>query len=67
MVSVPEMTLGQVGVGVTELLAAEEEPLPSAFAAVTVKVYGVPFVRPETTTGLPVPVAVWLPGLETAV
>ena len=35
--------------------------------AVTLKVYGVPLVRPVTVTGLLDPLAVMLPGLEVTV
>ena len=38
-----------------------------AFVAFTVKVYAVPLVKPVTTNGLVVPVAVKLPGLEVTV
>jgi hypothetical protein len=44
--------------GVIELLVGDEEPVPFAFVAVTVKVYVVPFVRPVTVIGESVPVAV---------
>jgi hypothetical protein len=37
--------------GVALLLAAEGALVPAELIAVTVKVYAVPFVRPETTTG----------------
>ena len=49
------------------LEAAEAVPVPAVFVAVTVKVYGVPFVRPVTTMGLAVPVAVPPPGAEVTV
>jgi hypothetical protein len=54
-----ETAVGESGTvaGVTELLAADAGPIPTAFVAVTVKVYGVPFVRPVTVIGLPVEVA----------
>jgi hypothetical protein len=43
--------------GVTELDADEAVDVPLALVAVTVNVYAVPFVRPETVIGLvPVPV-----------
>ena len=37
--------------GTTEAEASEAEPVPEAFVAVTVKVYAVPFVRPEIVHG----------------
>ena len=45
---------GAVGgpVGVTEPDAVEAGPSPAALVAVTVNVYAVPLVRPETVTGL---------------
>jgi hypothetical protein len=39
---------GGPGLGVTGSDAAEAGPCPTAFEALTVKVYGVPFVRPAT-------------------
>ena len=59
----PRTALTLVGVpgvvaGVTELLVGEEELVPFAFVAVTVKVYVTPFVRPVTVIGESVPVAV---------
>ena len=56
-----------VNVGVTEPDAEEAEPVPAAFVAVTVNVYGVPFVRPVMTIGETLPLAVILPGLEVTV
>lgn len=53
-VKVP-LELPAVGVTETPLDAA---PAPSVFVAVTVQLYVVPFVRPVTVIGLPVPVAV---------
>jgi hypothetical protein len=49
---------GTVGaVGVTALLATDAGPVPTAFVALTVNVYVVPFVNPDTVTvvagGLP--------------
>jgi hypothetical protein len=44
--------------GVTALLADEAEPVPTAFVAVTVKVYAVPFVKPVIVIGDDPPVAV---------
>lgn len=48
--------LGAVA-GVTELLVPDGVLVPTAFVAVTVNVYAVPFVRPPMTIGLPVEVA----------
>jgi len=42
---------------VTELLVADGVLVPTAFAAVTVKVYVVPLAKPVTVIGLPVEVA----------
>ncbi len=42
--------LGTVA-GTTELLVPEEVLVPTAFVAVTVKVYVVPLVRPVITSG----------------
>jgi hypothetical protein len=50
---------GTVGaVGVTAVEAAEGTELPTAFVATTVKVYGVPFVKPVTIIEVVVPIAV---------
>jgi hypothetical protein len=35
--------------GVTELLATEAPPVPALVVAVTLKVYGIPLVKPVTT------------------
>jgi hypothetical protein len=40
-----------VHAGVTAAEAVESAELPSVFVAKTLKVYGVPFVRPVTTPG----------------
>lgn len=53
--------------GTTLLEAAEAAPVPTAFVAVTVKVYALPFVRPVTVSGLDAPVAVLPSGLEVTV
>jgi hypothetical protein len=53
--------------GVTELLVPEIEPVPTAFVAVTVKVYAVPFVKPVIVIGLPVEVAEILFGFDVMV
>jgi hypothetical protein len=58
------------GFGVIELLADEEELLPTAFVAYTVNVYVVPPVKPETVI-LPEPACETVPviplGEDTAV
>src|SRR3989344_3255810 len=54
-----------VGVyGVTLFDAADAEEVPTELVAVTVKVYGVPLVRPVTVAKVPLVVAVIPPGLE---
>ena len=65
---VPETIVGAPGAvaGTTELLVADAMLVPSAFVAVTVKVYVVPFVKPVTTIGELPPVAV-CPPLEVTV
>jgi hypothetical protein len=56
-----------VAVGITELLGEEGALLPPMLAAVTVKLYDVPFVNPVTVIGLADPEAVKLPGAEVTV
>jgi hypothetical protein len=68
----PDTAVGGPGtvalaVGVTGLVATDAGPVPIAFVAVTVKVYGVPLDSPVSTIGDAVPVAVKLPGLEVTV
>jgi hypothetical protein len=60
---------GTVGplVGVTLFDTALEAPVPAALVAVTVKVYAVPLVNPETVIGLAVPVPVTPAGSEVTV
>src|SRR5262249_19134770 len=53
--------------GVTAFDCEDDGPVPAAFAAVMVKVYVEPFVRPATTIGLFDPVAVRPPGDEVTV
>jgi hypothetical protein len=53
--------------GVTLLDAADAALTPTAFVAVTVNVYAVPFVKPATMIGLAAPVAVMPPGLDVTV
>ena len=55
------------GAGVTADDAAEATELPTAFVAITVKVYAVPFVKPVTFMGDVAPVAVMPPGLDVTV
>ena len=43
--------------GVKEFDVADGPPEPCAFRAVTEQVYVLPFVKPPTTSGLPLPVA----------
>ena len=52
--AVKEETVGATADGVTLPEGDEEAEVPTAFVAVTVKVYEVPFVRPVTVMGLPV-------------
>jgi len=58
---------GPAATGVTDADAEDAELFPIAFVAVTVKVYAVPFVNPETTIGLVAPVPVNPPGEEVTV
>jgi hypothetical protein len=53
--------------GVTLFDATDAGPVPIELVAVTLKVYAVPLVRPETTSGLPAPDAINPPGFEVAV
>jgi hypothetical protein len=53
--------------GVIELDALDAEDVPAADVAVTVKVYAVPVVSPETVMGLEAPALVILPGLDVTV
>jgi len=53
--------------GVTLFDGADDGPVPAAFVAVTVKVYGVPFVSPVTVSGLDGPVAECPPGFDVTV
>lgn len=56
-VAVTEVGAPGTVAGVTEFDAVDETLVPTAFVAVTVNVYAVPFVRPVTVIGLPVEVA----------
>ena len=58
---------GYVLFGVTLPEAEEVAEVPARFVALTVKVYGVPFARPDTTMGDPVLEAAILLGEEIAV
>ena len=60
------MVTGEPGLvlGIMMLDGIDGGPSPSAFVAVTVNVYAVPFDRPVTIIGLVAPVAVKPPGLE---
>ncbi len=55
--------------GVTAFDAADAAPVPTAFVAVTVKVYDVPLTRPVTTIDVhgAAQLAVTLPGLDVTV
>jgi len=65
---VPEAKTALVGfTGDIELLAELAKELPFAFVAITVKVYGVPFVRPVTDKGEDSPDAVKFPGSDVTV
>jgi hypothetical protein len=54
-------------VGVIELEAALHGPVPVAFVALTLNVYAVPTLKPETLNGEDAPVAVKQLGVEVAV
>ena len=66
-VAVPIVGAPGTVAGVTLFDAAEAAPVPTAFVAVTVKVYAVPLVRPVTTIGDDEPLAVIPPGFEVTV
>ncbi len=53
--------------GVTEFDAPDGELTPRALVAITVNVYAVPLVRPDTTIGEDEPLTEIPPGLEVAV
>ena len=68
----PRMALTEVGAsgtvaGVTEFDAADAVLVPTEFVAVTVKVYGVPLLKPVIVIGEAPPEAVKLPTLEVTV
>jgi hypothetical protein len=62
----PVGTLGSA-TGVTLADGPDAAELPIAFVATTVNVYAVPFVNPDTVTGLVAPVPVFPPGLDVTV
>jgi hypothetical protein len=66
-VAVPILGAPGTPAGVTLFDGADAGPVPTALAAVTVKVYGVPLVSPVTVIGLTVPLAEKLPGLDVTV
>jgi hypothetical protein len=66
-VAVPTVGAPGTVATVTGFDAADAGPVPTAFVAVTVKVYAVPLVRPETTMGEELPVPVNPPGEEVTV
>ena len=53
--------------GVSHADGEDDPPVPMAFAATTVKVYAVPFVRPVTVHDIVLVVHVLLPGWEVTV
>jgi hypothetical protein len=62
---VPPVIVGNGTIGVTELEALDAADVPLALVAVTVNVYAVPLVNPETVIGL-APDPVCPPGDEVA-
>jgi hypothetical protein len=66
-VATPIVGASGVVAGVIELEAAEAALAPAELVAVTVKVYAVPFVNPETVIGEDAPEAVKPPELEVIV
>ena len=66
-VAVPMVGAPGTVAGVTLLDAPDAAPVPTAFVAVTVKVYAVPLVSPVTVTGDVADDPVSPPGLEVAV
>jgi hypothetical protein len=53
--------------GMTLFDGVDAGPVPAELVAVTVKVYAVPLVKPETTIGLPAPDAFNPPGFDVTV
>jgi hypothetical protein len=68
-IAVPEVNVPPVNgaAGVTEPLGEDASDVPTAFVAVTVNVYAVPFDKPVTVNGLEPPDAVNPPGLDVTV
>jgi hypothetical protein len=66
-VAVPIVGAPGTVAGVTEFDAADAVLVPAEFVAVTVKVYAVPLLRPETVIGDAAPVPVSPPGEEVTV
>ena len=66
-VAVPMVGASGAVAGVTLFEAADADPVPTAFVAVTVNVYAVPLVRPITVIGEAPPAPVNPPGLEVTV
>jgi hypothetical protein len=67
LVAVPIVGASGTVAGTTELVVPDEELVPTALVAVTVKVYVVPFVKPITVKGEAPPEAVKPPGLDVTV
>jgi hypothetical protein len=66
-VAVPIVGAPGTPAGVTLFDGADAGPVPTAFVAVTVKVYAVPLVSPVTESGLDVPAAEKPPGVVVTV
>ena len=66
-VAVPIVGTPDTVAGVAELLVTDDALVPTAFVAVTVNVYVVPFVNPVTVTGEPLPVALNPPMFDVTV
>ena len=68
-VNVSLISVDAPAVGVTAVEAADGGPVPAAFVAVTVNVYGVPLVRPVTVAvrAVPATLAVTPPGVDVTV
>ena len=66
-IAVPIAGIPGTVAGVALLEPADAVPVPTLLVAVTVKVYGVPFVSPVTVRGLLAPLAVIPPGLAVTV
>jgi hypothetical protein len=68
VLNVKELNANKTGfAGVTALLAVDAGDVPIAFVAVTVNVYEVPLLKPETVIGDEPPVPVAPPGLAVTV